>query len=65
MSTSSTAPVAPSAQPLFTALSQLERASKRIREAEAAGLSQATIDKRWREFFAAEDALEALGGEWA
>ncbi len=38
---------------------QLEIAAKRVREAEEQGLSASTVARRWRAYFAAEDAAKA------
>jgi len=39
-----------------------EAAVARMRDAEARNLSQSTLNKRWREVFAAEDAMKAVDG---
>jgi len=43
-------------------LNRFETARAKAMDAEARNLSQATQRKRWREFFAAEDALKARDG---
>lgn len=43
---------------------KFETARKRALDAEARNLSASTINKRWREYFAAEDALKASAGAW-
>lgn len=39
---------------------KLEAAIARIRDAEARGLSESTINRRWREYFKAEDEAKAV-----
>lgn len=38
-----------------------EMARKRIQDADARGLSQSTVNKRWREFFKIEDEAKRAG----
>lgn len=45
----------------MTTQQRYEMASKRVREAEARGMSESTIAKRYRELFAAEDAAKQAG----
>lgn len=49
----------------MTPAEQFENARKRLADAEARNLSQSTINKRWREYFAAEDAVKSSHGAWA
>jgi hypothetical protein len=46
----------------MTASEKYEAAVARARDAEARNLSSSTLNKRWREVFAAEDALKAVDG---
>ncbi len=48
----------------MTAGERLQIASARCREAELAGMSVSTINKRYRELFAAEDAVKVAAGAW-
>ena len=41
---------------------QFEAARKAIQDGEARGLSDRTMNKRWREYFRCEDALKAYHG---
>lgn len=41
---------------------KLAKCSSDIRWAEAAGRSISTMNRLWRKYFAAEDALKAFGG---
>ena len=45
----------------MTLQQKYELASRRVREAEAKGMSASTINRRYRELFAAEDAAKAAG----
>jgi hypothetical protein len=44
-----------------TTETKLETASRLVREAEEKGMSQSTINRRYRELFAIEDAIKASG----
>lgn len=44
---------------------KLEAALAAVKDAEARGLSESTINRRWRAYFAAEDAVKAAAGGWA
>jgi hypothetical protein len=46
----------------MTTLEKFEMAQKLVRDGEARNLSESTMRKRWRAYFAAEDALKASGG---
>lgn len=43
------------------AVAALQLASARLTAAEAAGMSKATLDRRYRDLFKAEDVLKAMG----
>jgi hypothetical protein len=42
-----------------------EMARQSVKDAEARNMSASTINRRYREMFAAEDALKATAGAWA
>jgi hypothetical protein len=46
----------------MTAREKYEAAVARARDAEARNLSTSTLNRRWREVFAAEDAMKAVDG---
>mgnify|MGYP006320640207 CR=1 FL=1 len=48
-----------------TTAERLAIASAKVRAAEAANMSASTIARRYREFFAAEDACKALAAGWS
>lgn len=48
----------------MTPAERFENARKRIQDGDARGLSESTMRKRWREYFAAEDALKSSAGAW-
>lgn len=41
-----------------------EMARKRVQDAETRNLSASTISRRYREMFAAEDAMKSNAGSW-
>jgi hypothetical protein len=47
---------------MSNAQTRYEAAVAKAKDAEARNLSQSTLNKRWREVFAAEDALKAVDG---
>lgn len=47
-----------------TPAERFETARKRALDAETRNLSASTVNKRWREYFAAEDALKSSAGAW-
>ena len=50
----------------MTPAEKFENARKRIQDGDARKLSASTMNKRWREYFAAEDALKSsAAGVWA
>lgn len=46
-------------------VARIEAARAAIADGAARGLKSAAMDRRWREFFAAEDALKVHAGGWA
>jgi hypothetical protein len=49
----------------MTPAERFENARKRIQDGDARNLSESTMRKRWRDYFAAEDALKSSAGAWA
>lgn len=49
----------------MTPAERFENARKRIQDGDARNLSDSTMRKRWKEYFAAEDVLKASHGAWA
>ncbi len=48
-----------------TALETFRNAEAAIADGNARNLSDRTMNKRWKAYFAAEDALKASAGGWA
>ena len=47
-----------------TPAARYELARQRVKDAEARNMSASTINRRYREMFAAEDALKSSQGAW-
>ena len=48
-----------------TPAERYEMARQRVKDAEARNMSASTVNRRYRELFAAEDALKSHAGAWA
>lgn len=48
----------------MTAAERFENARKRIQDGDARSMSESTMRKRWKEYFAAEDVLKSSVGAW-
>lgn len=47
-----------------TPAERFESARKSIQDGDARNLSDSTMRKRWKQYFAAEDALKSSAGAW-
>jgi hypothetical protein len=48
-----------------TPAERFQAARAAVMQAETAGMSKSTLAKRWKAYFAAEDALKSTAGVWA